>query len=92
MRQDRRHNLNGNNSPIIIDLKASKVIKEVPAYQITIDKVEIVSYVDSPVNKTVIAYTKGFPGEILLWEGDAYDKIGQCKDSDVSKRIQELYK
>lgn len=82
----------GGNSPVVVDLKGVKVVKEIPATQITVEKIEIVSYLDSPVDKIVIAYTKGYPGEIVLWEGEDYDKIGQWKDSDVTKRIQELYK
>lgn len=82
----------GVNSPVVVDLKGVKVVKEIPATQITLEKIEIVSYLDSPVEKKVTAFTNGYPGEIVLWEGDAYDKIGQWKDSDVVKRIQELYK
>ena len=45
MRQNRRPSLVGKNDPVVIDLNGSKVVKEVPAYQVTIDKIEIVSTV-----------------------------------------------
>jgi hypothetical protein len=40
--------------------------------------------------KTVMALTMDF-GSINLWEGDAYDAIGQWTDTDVVNRIKELY-
>ena len=28
--------------------------------------------------------------QIILWQGDAYDAIGQWQDSDVIKRVEEI--
>jgi hypothetical protein len=55
-----------------------------------VDKIEILQLVDMPTNKIVVAITREV-GRITLWEGDAYDTIGQWTDQDVINRINELY-
>lgn len=47
--------------------------------------------VDKPEKKTVVAIVKEQKGKIALWEGAAYDAIGQWTDSDVVARLNELY-
>jgi hypothetical protein len=42
------------------------------------------------MEKKVIAHTSEF-GSVVLWEGDAYDAIGQWTDLDVTARIKEIY-
>lgn len=57
----------------------------------TISSITIHSIIDmSFIEKRVIAHTSEF-GQIVLWEGDAYDAIGQWTDTDVQARIFELY-
>jgi hypothetical protein len=80
------------NAPLTIDLGGAKVIKELPARQITLSKIEITSIEDSAVAKTVTARINAAPGTIVLWEGAAYDAIGQWTDTDVVNRIKEIYK
>lgn len=80
------------NSPLTVDLGSVKVVKELPAQQIKVSKIEINSITDSAVDKKVTAFVKGFPSTIVLWEGAAYDAIGQWTDTDVTKRIKEIYK
>ena len=29
--------------------------------------------------------------QVILWEGDAYDAIGQFTDTDVASRIEEIF-
>jgi len=74
---------------IKIDLPA-EFSKEIPAKQIKINKLEIFSVIDEPSNKKVTALLKHF-GKITLWEGDAYDEIGQWTDDDVKQRLIEIY-
>ena len=57
----------------------------------TIDKITVLDITDSPNNKTVTATTMEL-GRITLWEGTAYDAIGQWTDTDVEARINEIYK
>jgi hypothetical protein len=80
------------NSPLTIDLGSKKVVREIPAINIEISKIEILSIEDSAVEKKVTAKTKGLTGQIVLWEGAAYDAIGQWTDTDVANRIKEIYK
>lgn len=53
--------------------------------------VEIVSIMDNPTKKTVTAYIVDKPYNVILWEGSAYDLIGQWSDADVKNKIIELF-
>jgi hypothetical protein len=79
------------NSVRTIILPSEKIIKEVPAYQLKINKVDIKYVQDDMANKRVTAVTTGFTGTVVLWEGAAYDAIGQWTDQDVEDRIIELF-
>lgn len=61
-----------------------------PTYSFDINNVSIDHYIDSPSYKTVTAYTKQL-GAIVIWEGDAYDAIGQWTDADVEARLLEMF-
>jgi hypothetical protein len=65
-------------------------IQEVISYDFQLADINIDHYIDSPSYKTVVAYTKQV-GAILLWEGAAYDAIGQWTDADVEARLLELF-
>jgi hypothetical protein len=65
-------------------------IQESPSYVFNLGDISVDHYIDSPSYKTVTAYTKQV-GAIVLWEGDAYDAIGQWTDSDVEARLLELF-
>ena len=82
---------NSQNGVKTIILPVEKIIKEVPAYQLKISKIEIRYIQDDPANKRVTVVTKGFTGNIVLWEGQSYDAIGQWTDQDVENRIIELF-
>lgn len=56
----------------------------------TINSIEVTNMLDDPINKKVLASTKEV-GAIILWEGAAYDAIGQWTDTDVQNRILEMY-
>lgn len=56
----------------------------------TISKVEISEVVDNSITKTVTAKTNEF-GNVVLWKGTEYDKIGQWTDTDVVNKIKSLY-
>lgn len=61
-----------------------------PNYEFNINNISIDHYIDSPSYKTVTSYTKQL-GAIVIWEGAAYDAIGQWTDSDVEARLLELF-
>ena len=72
-----------------IALPKSVVVKEVPAYQMKASTVELIEVKDDAANKKVIAKTANM-GDITLWEGADYDKIGQWTDSDVHTRLIQI--
>jgi hypothetical protein len=45
--------------------------------------------IDKPGEKLVVVQTDEV-GEIILWEGAAYDAIGQWTDLDVQTRLIEI--
>lgn len=67
--------------------KEITVVKEVKR---SFSEITISEMIDSPQNKTVTAFIQEF-GNIILWEGAAYDAIGQWTDQDVVNRIKEIY-
>jgi hypothetical protein len=90
--RDRKVNVKKEGSqPLVVTLSAPKVIREIPASQVTVSKIEVEYFVDSPLEKVVEAYAKGI-GKIVLWEGAAYDFIGEWTTADVEKRLKEIYK
>jgi len=86
-----KRNLNNESfSGLTISLPSQVVVKEIPAYQIKTDKIEITEIVDDSTKKTVTAYTKQF-GKVVLWEGTVYDSIGQWTDDEVKSKLISLY-
>ncbi len=57
----------------------------------TVTSLKIRSLIDKPEEKKVFADIDGLSRDIVLWEGDSYDAIGQWTDSDVSDRLNELF-
>jgi len=74
-----------------ITFNPAKDITVVAEMKRTIDKINIIEVIDAPERKTVIAMTQEL-GRIILWEGEAYNTIGQWTDTDVVNRINEIYK
>jgi hypothetical protein len=66
----------------------SKVITIPPKKKI-VNQITILSMTDKPIAKKVIVRTLEI-GIITLWEGLAYDAIGQWTDDDVKQRILEI--
>ena len=71
-------------------ITAAKIITVSPEKTVTVTSIEVTNMLDDPINKKVYASTKEV-GTIILWEGAAYDAIGQWTDADVTARIQEIY-
>jgi hypothetical protein len=85
--------INFNKQPkkgLIVNFPNEVVLKEIPATQIKISQLNIKQIVDEAENKRVVAFTDKL-SRIVLWEGVAYDAIGQWTDTDVQARIIELY-
>jgi hypothetical protein len=75
---------------LVIEFDSPKVVSRVPESVITSDKIVITEMIDSPIHKKVTVYTLGAPGRIVLWEGAAYDAIGNWTNQDVIDRINEI--
>jgi hypothetical protein len=69
---------------------APKDIITVPEQKVTTQVINIDLVIDFSASKKVQAQTKEI-GIITLWEGAAYDAIGQWTDTDVINRVTELY-
>lgn len=52
-------------------------------------KINIIAMTDNPADKTVMAFAEP-TGIIKLWEGAAYDAIGQWTNADVIAKVTEL--
>lgn len=69
-----------------------KVVPAVPEYAISTSSLTIEKIEDFPTERKVIAYTDHQDARVIvLWEGDAYDTIGQWTDDDVINKIKEIY-
>jgi hypothetical protein len=56
-----------------------------------ISKLTVARVVDLPKQKVVRCFCEELEEAIVLWEGAAYDAIGQWSDADVQNRLVELY-
>lgn len=73
-----------------VTLSSSKTIIITPAVTKTTVEINLLSTIDNPVQKKVIAITKEI-GQVVLWEGAAYDAIGQWTDADVAAKLKDLF-
>lgn len=65
-------------------------IINVPPRTKTLSSITITSMLDEPTQKRITVKTVEL-GNIILWQGDSYDAIGQWTDQDVLNRIKEIY-
>ena len=65
------------------------VLQEEKSKNIT--KLTVARVVDLPKQKMVRCFCEELEEAIVLWEGAAYDAVGQWTDADVQNRLAELY-
>jgi len=60
--------------------------------EITSNKIEVLSIIDSNNDRNIIANIKVANKEfsLMLWEGNVYDNLGQWTDEIVVERIKEV--
>lgn len=75
----------------MITLNAPKTITVKTAKTITVTTLTLERVIDLPAKKIVKAWIKELNAPVVLWEGAAYDSIGQWTDSDVTARLNALY-
>lgn len=74
-----------------VDLNKENIVEVKPAETTTFSSLTVSKMVDYPTRKQVIVYVKELTDPILLWEGEAYDNIGEWTNADVEERLKELY-
>ena len=74
-----------------ITFNSPKEVVLVKEIKKTLSEITVIEMVDNPENKTVTAFIQEL-GPVTIWEGAAYDAIGQWTDEDVINKINELYK
>lgn len=74
-----------------ITLNHSTEVVVVPEKKVTLTTLTINRMVDLPTQKKVVAFIKELNQPVVLWEGDAYDAIGQWTDTDVTTRLNVIY-
>ena len=80
-------------TPVNVVLRPQNIIPEISE---NLPSMEVIEMIDNPVTKKVIITVKGtgtsrYTKRLTLWEGAAYDTIGQWTDTDVINRIKEIY-
>lgn len=63
---------------------------EIQIQDLVLAGVYVDHFIDSPCYKTVDVYTRQY-GKITLWEGAAYDAIGDWTNADAENRIIEIF-
>jgi hypothetical protein len=80
---------NRNHNTMKISLAGAVTRVTRSAETVTLSEVSVLRMIDKPGEKLVVVQTDEV-GEIILWEGDAYDAIGQWTDLDVKTRLIEI--
>ena len=73
----------------LIELGGDKLVT-LDGRTIETNKLRVGRMVDVPAKKEVRVTIDGFPNYTVLWEGAAYDAIGQWTDQNAVDRIMEL--
>lgn len=71
------------NNPTDITLEEASVVN--------IESITIGRMIDLPMEKKVFVFINELNRKVLLWEGDAYDEIGDWTNQDVENRLLELF-
>jgi sugar diacid utilization regulator len=80
-----------NNNYMKITLTQPKEIVIVEKKTETIQELTIERTVDLPGQKIVRCFIIELNEPVVLWEGNAYDQIGQWTDADVEMRLKEIF-
>jgi len=74
-----------------ITLNNPKTVTIQEAKTKTITTLTVERVVDLPGQKKVRVFVKELDEPVVLWEGAAYDAIGQWTDADVTSKLTSLY-
>jgi hypothetical protein len=74
-----------------ITFETPKEIVIIQELKRTFEEITIEEVVDNPSRKEVKAFAREL-GQLILWQNEEYDVIGQWTDADVVARVNELLK
>ena len=74
------------NNELVLSLKTPKVV--LPA--VSVSTLTIERIVDLPGQRIVRAFARELNQPVVLWQGDAYDKIGDWTQALANARILEI--
>ena len=73
-----------------VSLGATKNVTVRQAESITLSEVTVLRWVDRPSDKVVLAFVQEINNPITLWEGSAYDLIGDWTEAQANTRLAEV--
>lgn len=74
----------------IVSLGGTKNVVTTPQQTTTLTQVTLIRIVDNPSEKFVRAFIEEIGNPITLWEGDAYDSIGDWTQAKADKQLAAL--
>jgi len=74
---------------LLVNFESSITVKTVGGAEIKAKNIEIRKIIDNPMTKTIAAMTTN-NRLFILWEGEAYDTIGNWTNEQVVDRVKEL--
>jgi hypothetical protein len=81
---------NDTNGANTVDLGQSATITVQPARQVTATSVTVGRIVDNPGEKRVVAFIRELGNPLILWEGAAYDAVGDWTQAQAVAQIKAL--
>ena len=79
------------NTGLVVNFDGERTLKTIPSIDIVRTSLTVIRFADYPIEKKVVAHCTDFIGDLVLWEGEAYDAIGDWTNQNVIDRIKELY-
>jgi hypothetical protein len=74
-----------------VEISNPKSVVVVQEQTKTYGSLTIKRMVDFPKQKKVVIHLEEVNGPVVLWEGSAYDAIGEWTNANVETRLTELY-
>ena len=74
-----------------VEISNPKSVVVVQEQTKTYGSLTIKRMVDFPNQKKVVVHIEEINGPVVLWEGEAYDAIGEWTNADVEAKLTQLY-
>ena len=73
-----------------VSLGSTQNVVVTPAKTISLSEVNVNRWSDNPSTKKVTAFIKELNNPVVLWEGEAYDTIGDWTTAQANARLVEI--